>query len=169
MARFLFLIMMTTAVGACATGQEVRYSPAAVYHLVDGRQQEINSSTAKPQLIAPYLPRLDLVVPGRRAAYRIAEPHPILLATVPADDVIVVRLRPGDQQNDRNLGIKIQSGADVSIRDEDIIEVVRDAESAGFVRLRPQRPLQPGEYAIVSRTNIRKTPGRVRMFEFGVD
>ena len=109
--------------------------------------------------------RFDVVVPSRRAIYRMSDREPMfLVVTTRATDVVLVRLRPGDDQDDRNLRvIGPTEKPEDSIPVEHKLEVVKAEESGGLVQLTFRLPLQAGEYAIVNQTKVSK------MFDFGVD
>lgn len=62
------LFAMLIVVAGCATaGPEVRFN--LLYQMIDGWQEEIIATAAKLVSIAPYSPKFDLVLPGRRATY----------------------------------------------------------------------------------------------------
>jgi hypothetical protein len=169
MRHFIAVLVAAAVTGACLTGRELQYAPGVVSHVVEGQRRDLAALVATMEQVAPYTPRVDLVIPGRRANYRLAEQRPTFLVTPPFDDVIMIRLRPGEQKDDRNFRIKLQSNGGVSIAADDMVEMATTPEPSGLVRVMPSAPLRPGEYAILSRTNIKKVLPRVKMFEFGVD
>jgi hypothetical protein len=171
MHHLVALRMMTVTVllvgiitAGCSTGQDVRSSPSVLYHSIDGRQVDMTPVVTKN--LQDVGRRFDLVLPGRRATYRVNDPRPIFLCDQ-AGDVILVRLRPGDEHDDRNLKIGLQVGKGVYIPVEEIVDLVVDVESSGLFRLMPRRPLESGEYGFVSASGVFRLPATI--FDFGVD
>ena len=85
----------------------------------------------------------------------------------------LVRLKQGDDHNDRNL--KIGSGAfmpfggtqKMGVRNEDKIAVSIERDPRGFYKVTPSAPLAPGEYGFILATGFGAGSGKV--YDFGVD
>ena len=80
---------------------------------------------------------------------------------------MLVRLKPGEVQNDRNLRIRL-TGDGFVISPERTVELMIETQS-DLLRMTPSVALEAGEYAFLSRSNMNRTPLTVRMFDFGVD
>ena len=152
----------------CSTGQEVRSSPSPLYHLIDGRQVDMAPSVAKLEMVAPYIRRFDLVLRSRRATYRVNDRQPTFLSGYQAGDLTLVRLKSGDDHDDRNLKVMVnRQGTGLEIPVEETVELVVDSEPGGLLRLTPRLSLEPGEYGFVSPSDLNRLPAK--MFDFGVD
>ena len=98
----------------------------------------------------------ELVLKGRKAPYRIADKKPVFYSTWSANDVPLVRLKPGSDHDDRNL--KISSGSfapfggsvKYGVRSEDKVDMeAAERDARGLYKLTPKEPLKPGEYGFV--------------------
>ncbi len=84
-----------------------------------------------------------------------------------------MKLKPGDDHNDRNL--KIGSGAfmpfggtqKMGVRNEDKIAITIERDPRGFYRVTPTAPLPPGEYGFILATGFGAGSGKI--YDFGVD
>ena len=114
-----------------------------------------------------------MVLEGRKAQYRTTEKQPVFLSTYSSTDAPLVRLKQGDDHNDRNL--KIGSGAfmpfggtqKMGVRNEDKIAVTIERDPRGFYRVAPTAPLAPGEYGFILATGFGAGSGKI--YDFGVD
>ncbi len=102
---------------------------------------------------------------GWRATYRVNDRRPTFLSGYQAGDLTLVRLKPGDDHDDRNLKVMVRAGK-FEIPVEETVELVVDGEPGGLLRLTPRLSLEPGEYGFVSPIDDRL---RAKMFDFGVD
>ena len=91
--------------------------------------------------------------------------RPTFLSGYQAGDLTLVRLKPGDDHDDRNLKVMVRAGK-FEIPVEETVELVVDGEPGGLLRLTPRLSLEPGEYGFVSPIDDRL---RAKMFDFGVD
>jgi hypothetical protein len=115
----------------------------------------------------------ELVLKGRKAQYRVEDRQPVFFSTWAPNEVPLVKLKPGDKHDDRNL--KFSSGAfmpyggtqKTGVRSEDIIDVESEKDARGFYRLKPREPLKSGEYGFVLTSGFAGSGGKI--FDFGVD
>ncbi len=135
------------APGAGAAGPALK-DRDVIYHVTGERYVEITPAVGEIQTnFAFFSQKSELVLRGRRAAYRVAERQPVFLSAYAPTEVLLVRLKPGDDHDDRNL--KVGSGAAHpfggtarwGVRTEDRIEVEAEKDARGLYRLRPRRPL----------------------------
>jgi hypothetical protein len=117
--------------------------------------------------------KAELVLEGRKAKYRTAERQPVFLSAYPPSEAPLVKLKPGDEHDDRNL--KFSSGSFFpfggtqrqGVRGEDKIDVDSEKDARGLFRIRPRKPLPPGEYGFVLAVGAGGTGGKI--YDFGVD
>ena len=110
---------------------------------------------------------------GRKASYRVPDRQPVFATVYAPADVPLVRLKPGDDNDDRNL--KISSGSfmpfggtqKMGVRNEDKIATNVERDARGFYRVTPAAPLPPGEYGFILASGFGAGVGRI--FDFGVD
>ncbi len=116
----------------------------------------------------------ELVLKGRKAAYRVDDRQPVFFSVWSPSEVPLVKLKPGDKKDDRNL--KFSSGAfmpyggtqKTGVRTEDIIEVEFEKDSRGLYQLKPKQPLKSGEYGFVLTQG--SAAGAIgKIFDFGID
>jgi hypothetical protein len=116
----------------------------------------------------------ELVLKGRKAAYRLEDRQPVFFSVWAPSEVPLVKLKPGDKKDDRNL--KFSSGAfmpyggtqKTGVRTEDIIDVESERDARGLYRLKPRQPLKAGEYGFVLTHG--SAAGAVgKIFDFGID
>jgi hypothetical protein len=116
----------------------------------------------------------ELVLKGRKASYRVDDRQPVFFSVWAPSEVPLVKLKPGDKKDDRNL--KFSSGAfmpyggtqKTGVRTEDIIDVESEKDPRGFYRLKPREPLKAGEYGFVLTHG--SAAGAVgKIFDFGID
>jgi hypothetical protein len=167
--------MIGLVLASCApSDRDLLAGPNAVQHLAEGRPVDIPSAVAK--LIAaasPFSARWDLVLPGRRAAFRVSGPRPTFLSIYPGPEIRLYRLGVGADHDDRNLKTAIQGFGYEILRNQEVeLEVSREGDSS--YRVTPREPLPPGEYAFMSQVDAevwRKYPrgAGARLYSFGVD
>jgi hypothetical protein len=81
-----------------------------VYHLTGDKYVELAPSVAELETNFQFFQsKSEIVLPGRKAKYRVAERKPGFVSTYSPTEAPLVRLKPGDDHDDRNL--KISSGA----------------------------------------------------------
>jgi len=160
-------VAMVPPAGGPVPGRET------VFHIAGSREVELMAVGTEIQTNRmPYARTSELVLPGRKAKYRTAEPQPVFVIMVPPSEMPLVRFDPG--KDDRNL--KIASGSRMpyagssqrrGIRGEDVIDVDAERDARGFYRVRPRAPLAPGEYGFVLTRGTSAVTGKV--YDFGVD
>lgn len=145
-----------------------------IYQLVGGKYVEMFATSANLETnMAFFSSKSEVVLEGRKAAYRTTEKQPVFLSTYSSTDAPLVRLKPGDEHNDRNL--KIGSGAfmpfggtqKMGVRNEDKIAVSIERDPRGFYKVTPSAALPPGEYGFILATGFGAGSGKV--YDFGVD
>ena len=123
--------------------------------------------------VAPFAgSRQEVVIPAPRAEYRMSDKQPVFSTNLPADQWVLVRLKPG--KNDRNLPISRNSGlgwAGTTFRQDpdpkDRVPLAGEPGPDGGTHMRPKDPLARGEYGLVAI--LRGQPHMVEVFDFGVD
>ena len=170
-------IAIALVVAGCApSAQELLAGPNAVQHLADGRAGDIPPELAELKPTAPYSTRYDLVVPGRRAAFRVGATA-AFLSIYPGPEMKLFRLERGVEMDDRNLKVRVGTGdgfgtVRFEIPRDVLIELAASSEANGLYRVTPVATLAPGEYAFLSQADFdrwQKYPGRMKIYTFGVD
>src|ERR1700730_4511946 len=145
-----------------------------IYQLVAGKFVELFATSANLETnMAFFQSKSEVVVEGKKAQYRTSEKQPVFLSTYSSTDAPLVRLKPGDDHNDRNL--KIGSGAftpfggnqTMGVRNEDKIPVTVERDPRGFYKVTPSAALAPGEYGFILATGFGAGSGKI--YDFGVD
>jgi hypothetical protein len=145
-----------------------------IYQLGGGKYVEMFATSANLETnMAFFSSKSEVVLEGRKAPYRTTEKQPVFLSTYSSTDAPLVRLKPGDEHNDRNL--KIGSGAfmpfggtqKMGVRNEDKIAVSIERDPRGFYKVTPSAALPPGEYGFILATGFGAGSGKV--YDFGVD
>jgi hypothetical protein len=145
-----------------------------IYQLVAGKYVEMFATSANLETnMAFFQSKSEVVLEGKKAQYRTSEKQPVFLSTYSSTDAPLVRLKPGDEHNDRNL--KIGSGAfmpfggtqKMGVRNEDKIPVTIERDARGFYKVTPSAALAPGEYGFILATGFGAGSGKV--YDFGVD
>jgi hypothetical protein len=145
-----------------------------IYQLVAGKYVELFATSANLETnMAFFQSKSEVVLEGKKAQYRTSEKQPVFLSTYSSTDAPLVRLKPGDEHNDRNL--KIGSGAfmpfggtqKMGVRNEDKIPVTIERDARGFYKVTPAAALAPGEYGFILATGFGAGSGKV--YDFGVD
>jgi hypothetical protein len=146
----------------------------AIYQLVGGKYVEMFATSANLEVNTAFFQnKSEVVLEGRKAQYRTSDKQPVFLSTYSATDAPLVKLKPGDKSNDRNL--KIGSGAfmpfggtqKMGVRNEDKIAVTIERDARGLYKVTPSAPLPPGEYGFILATGFGAGSGKI--FDFGVD
>jgi hypothetical protein len=145
-----------------------------IYQLVAGKFVEMFATSANLETnMAFFQSKSEVVLEGKKAQFRTTEKQPVFLSTYSSTDAPLVRLKQGDDHNDRNL--KIGSGAfmpfggtqKMGVRNEDKIAVSIERDPRGFYRVSPTAPLAPGEYGFILATGFGAGSGKI--YDFGVD
>jgi hypothetical protein len=174
------------APGSPATGAQAAAPPAAaaatgslrdrdvIYHLIGGKYVEMFATSANLETnMAFFQSKSEVVLEGRKSKYRISDKQPVFLSTWGPTDAPLVKLKPGDSNDDRNL--KISSGAfmpfggtqKMGVRNEDKIAINIERDARGFYKVTPAAPLPPGEYGFILASGFGAGVGKI--FDFGVD
>lgn len=145
-----------------------------IYQLVADKFVEMFATSANLETnMAFFTSKSEVVLEGRKARYRTKEKQPVFLSTYSSTDAPLVKLKPGDSNDDRNL--KIGSGAFMSfggtqkmgVRNEDKIAINIERDARGFYKVTPASPLPPGEYGFILATGFGAGSGKI--YDFGVD
>jgi hypothetical protein len=145
-----------------------------IYQLVGGKYVEMFATSANLETnMAFFQSKSEVVLEGKKAQYRTTDKQPVFLSTYSSTDAPLVRLKQGDDHNDRNL--KIGSGAfmpfggtqKMGVRNEDKIPVTIERDPRGFYKVTPSAALPPGEYGFILATGFGAGSGKV--YDFGVD
>lgn len=164
---------MTTAPAPAVAAGALK-NQDVIYQLVGDRYVEMFATSANLETnMAFFQSKSEVVLEGRKAQYRTTEKRPVFLSTYSSTDAPLVRLKPGDAHNDRNL--KIGSGAfmpfggtqKMGVRNEDKIAISIERDPRGFYRVTPAAPLPPGEYGFILATGFGAGSGKI--YDFGVD
>ena len=177
MTHLLVALIVLILTGCAPSDQELLAGPNAVQHLAEGRPGDIPPALAELKSVAPYSTRFDLVLPGRRAAFRIGSATPTFLSIYPGPDIKLFRLERGVEHDDSNLKVRVRAANALGtprfeIPRDVVVELETSREANGLYRVTPVAPLSPGEYAFLSQVDLdrwQKYPGRVRIYAFGVD
>jgi hypothetical protein len=145
-----------------------------IYQLVGDKYVEMFATSANLETnMAFFQSKSEVVLEGRKARYRINDKQPVFLSTYSSTDAPLVKLKPGDSNDDRNL--KIGSGAfmpfggtqRMGVRNEDKIAINIERDARGFYKVTPAAPLPPGEYGFILATGFGAGSGKI--YDFGVD
>jgi hypothetical protein len=146
-----------------------------IFHLTGNKYVELAAASSSVEFNTSFFDsKSELVLRGKKAQYRISDRKPVFYSTWSANDVPLVRLKPGSDHDDRNL--KISSGSyapfggstKFGVRSEDKVDVESEKDARGLYKMTPKEPLKPGEYGFVLTYGMAGgTSGRV--FDFGVD
>ena len=154
--------------GGLAQGRE------AIYYVKGDQYVELAAAVASIETnFAFFQSKSEIVLKGRKATYRVAEREPVFFSNWPPNEAPLVRLKPGDDHDDRNL--KFSSGAFMpfggtqkqGVRAEDTIEVDSEKDPRGFFRIKPKKALGPGEYGFILTLGFTASGGKI--YDFGVD
>jgi hypothetical protein len=161
-----------TATAAATTG--ALRDRDVIYQVVGDKYVELFATSANLETnMAFFQSKSEVVLEGRKSKFRISEKQPVFLSTWGPTDAPLVKLKPGDSNDDRNL--KISSGAfmpfggtqKMGVRNEDKIAINVERDPRGFYKLTPAAPLPPGEYGFILASGFGAGVGKI--FDFGVD
>ena len=148
-----------------------------VFHLRGDQYIELAAAVASIETnFAFFQSKSEIVLKGRKAAYRVADRQPAFVSMWAPNEVPLVRLKPGDDHDDRNL--KFSSGSVMpfggahkqGVRTEDTVDVESDKDPRGFYRIKPRQPLAPGEYGFVLTHGFAAGAGAGgKIYDFGID
>jgi len=164
---------VSAAARSSAGGAAATLPRDSIYHLNGAKYTELQPQVVEIEMShAVFSQKSEVVLGGRRAEYRITDKQPQFYSYYAPTEALLVKLKPGDKKNDRNL--KMGSGgyhpyggsSRQGIRGEDRIAVKSEREANGFYRITPSSPLPSGEYGFIVLSGA--TAGG-RMFDFGVD
>jgi hypothetical protein len=145
-----------------------------IYQLVGGKFVEMFATSANLETnMAFFQSKSEVVLEGKKAQYRTSDKQPVFLSTYSSTDAPLVRLKQGDDHNDRNL--KIGSGAfmpfggtqKMGVRNEDKVPVTIERDPRGFYKVTPSAALPPGEYGFILATGFGAGSGKI--YDFGGD
>jgi hypothetical protein len=154
--------------GAAAATRET------IFHLKGAQYVELAPAVASIETNFQFFSsKSELVLKGRKAPYRVSDGQPVFFSAWAPNEVPLVKLKPGDKHDDRNL--KFSSGAfmpyggtqKTGVRNEDVIAVDSERDARGLYRLKPKEPLKPGEYGFVLTHGFGAGGGKI--YDFGVD
>ena len=146
----------------------------AMFHMRGAQYVEMTPAIASVETnFQVFTSKSELVLRGRKASYRVDDRQPVFFSAWAPTEVPLVKLKPGDKHDDRNL--KFSSGAfmpyggtqKTGVRQDDVIDVESERDPRGFYRLKPREPLKPGEYGFVLTSGFGGGGGKI--FDFGVD
>ena len=147
-----------------------------VFYLRGDQYVELTAAFASIESsFAVFASKSEIVLKGRRAAYRIAERQPVFVSVWPPNEAPLVRLKPGDDHDDRNL--KFSSGSFIpwggsqkqGVRTQDVVDVDSEKDTRGFYRVKPRQPLSPGEYGFILTHGFAGGAGAGKIYDFGID
>ena len=150
-------------------------SRETIFHAMGDKYVELMPAVSAVETnVAMFTSKSELVLKGRKAEYRIADRQPVFFSVFTPAEVPLVKLKPGDSHDDRNL--KISKGSfqpfggthKFGVRSEDKIDVATEKDARGFYRITPREPLPPGEYGFIV-THGFATGGSGKIYDFGVD
>jgi hypothetical protein len=145
-----------------------------IFHLKGAQYVELAPAVASIETNFQFFSsKSELVLKGRKAPYRVSDGQPVFFSAWAPNEVPLVKLKPGDKHDDRNL--KFSSGAfmpyggtqKTGVRNEDVIAVDSERDARGLYRLKPKEPLKPGEYGFVLTHGFGAGGGKI--YDFGVD
>ena len=146
----------------------------SVFHYRGDQYIELSAAAASIETNTQFFStKSEIVLKGRKAAYRVADREPVFFSMWAPNEAPLVRLKPGDDNDDRNL--KISSGAFMpfggthkqGVRNEDKIDVEAEKDPRGFYRIKPKKALAPGEYGFIITQGFATGTGKV--YDFGID
>ena len=158
------------------SGPDPGQSRQGVFHVRGEQYIELSAAVASLESnFGFYQSKSEIVLKGRSAVYRVGDRQPVFLSAWAPNEVPLVKLKPGDKHDDRNL--KFSSGSfapfggthKMGVRSEDIIVVESEKDARGFYRIRPRQPLPAGEYGFILTGGFAGAAGGGKIYDFGVD
>jgi len=146
-----------------------------IYYLKSDQYIELVPAVANIETnFAFFQSKSEIVLKGRKASYRIEDRQPVFFSVWGPNEAPLVRLKPGDDHDDRNL--KFSSGAFMpfggthtqGVRSQDTIDVESEKDPRGFYRVKPKQVLPPGEYGFILTGGFTAGAGG-KIYDFGVD
>jgi hypothetical protein len=146
----------------------------SIFHVKGDQYVELTASAASLETnFAVFQSKSEIVLKGRRAGYRLPERQPVFLSAWGPAEAPMVRLKPGDSHDDRNL--KFSSGSfmpfggthKLGVRSQDTVDVDAEKDPRGFYRIKPRKPMEPGEYGFIVSPGVAGAGGKI--YDFGVD
>jgi hypothetical protein len=146
----------------------------SIFHVKGDQYVELTASSASLETnYAVFQSKSEIVLKGRQAAYRLADRQPVFVSAWGPSEAPMVRLKPGDSHDDRNL--KFSSGSfmpfggthKLGVRSQDTIDVEAEKDPRGFYRIKPRKPMEPGEYGFIVSPGVTGAGGKI--YDFGVD
>ncbi len=146
-----------------------------IYYLKSDQYVELVPAIAAIETnFAFFQSKSEIVLKGRKATYRINERQPVFFSVWAPNEAPLVKLKPGDDHDDRNL--KFSSGAFMpfggtqtqGVRQQDIIDVESEKDPRGFYRVKPKLALPPGEYGFILTGGFTAGAGG-KIYDFGVE
>jgi hypothetical protein len=164
---------VSSAARSSAGGAAANLPRDSIYYLNGSKYQELQPQVIEIETnVAFFSQKSEVVLGNRKAETRITDKQPQFYSYFAPTEALLVKLKPGDSKNDRNL--KMSSGgyhpfggsSRQGVRSEDRIAVKSEREANGFYRIIPANPLPPGEYGFIVLSG---TSAGGRMFDFGID
>ena len=147
----------------------------SIYHLIGGKYVELRAAISSIETnVAFFASSSELVLKGKKSQYRVTDKQPVFYSAWPPNEAPLVRLKPGDDNDDRNL--KIGSGGfhpfggtqKMGVRSQDTIDVDSEKDARGLFKLTPKQPLPAGEYGFVVTMGF-AAGASGKVYDFGVD
>jgi hypothetical protein len=147
----------------------------SIFHMSGEQYVELVAAVASIETnFAFFQSKSEIVLKGRKASYRIDDRQPVFFSVWAPNEAPLVRLKPGDDHDDRNL--KFSSGAFMpfggshkqGVRSEDTVEVDSEKDPRGFFRIKPRTPLSAGEYGFILTHGFTGGAGG-KIYDFGID
>ncbi|MCI0547176.1 MAG: hypothetical protein L0027_07815 [Candidatus Rokubacteria bacterium] len=160
---------------AARTPGQLTQGRDTIFHAKGDQYVELTAAAAQIETnFAFFSQKSELVLKGKKAQYRTAEREPVFYSVWTPVEAPLVKLKPGDDADDRNL--KISSGAFMpyggtqkqGVRNEDKIDVDAEKDPRGFYRIRPRKALAPGEYGFIVTGGFAGGAGG-KVYDFGID
>jgi hypothetical protein len=148
-----------------------------VFHLRGDQYIELSAAVASIETnFVFFQSKSEIVLKGRKASYRVTERQPVFVSMWPPNEAPLVRLKPGDDHDDRNL--KYSSGSFMpfggthtqGVRTQDVVDVESEKDPRGLHRIKPRQALAPGEYGFILTHGFAAGAGAGgKIYDFGVD
>jgi hypothetical protein len=160
---------------ARATATGLMQGRDTIFHLKGDQYVEMVPAVASIETnFAFFQSKSEIVLKGRKAQYRVGDRQPVFFSVWAPNEVPLVRLKAGDDHDDRNL--KFSSGAfmpfggsqKTGVRSEDTIDVDSEKDPRGFYRIKPKQALAPGEYGFILTGGF-TAGGGGKIYDFGVE
>jgi hypothetical protein len=148
----------------------------AVFYVRGDQYIELAAAVASLETnVSFFQSKSEIVLKGRKAAYRIADRQPVFFSVWAPNEAPLVRLKPGDDHDDRNL--KFSSGSIMpfggtmkqGVRTQDTVDVDSEKDPRGFYRVKPRQALDPGEYGFILTGGFAGGAGGGKIYDFGID